>query len=90
MIHAFEIRQIINEHIPKNHWISLKNIYLCIERHGDLEIDDTKSSAPGNLEPKWKRNIRNVLQTDKQAGIILWAKAGAEYMIPEFPVPKTI
>lgn len=84
MIRAYKIRQIINEHMPKNNWISLENIYLLVERYGNLDLDDSKSSAPENIEPKWKRNVRNVLQTDKNAGKIAWAKVRAEYMIPEY------
>ena len=81
MIRAYKIRNILNEHMPKNQWISLDNIYLLIERHGNLDIDDLKFSAPGNIEPKWKRNVRNVLQTDKRLGKIVWAKVRPEYMI---------
>ena len=83
MIRAYKIRQIIKEHMHKNRWVSLDNIYLLIERYGNLDIEDSKSSAPGNIEPKWKRNVRNVLQTDKKAGKIVWAKVNAKYMIPK-------
>ena len=83
MIRAYKIRKIINEHMPKNRWVSLDNIYLLIERYGNLDIEDSNFSAPGNIEPKWKRNVRNVLQTDKKAGKILWAEVNSEYMIPE-------
>lgn len=84
MIRAYKIRRIMNVHIPKNQWISLDNIYLLMEGHGNLDIDDSKYSAPGNMEPKWKRNVRNVLQADKKVGKIVWAKVRPEYMIPEY------
>lgn len=69
--------------MSKNRWVSLDNIYLLIERYCNLDIEDSKSSAPGNIEPKWKRNVRNVLQTDKKAGKIVWAEVNAKYMISE-------
>ncbi len=83
MIRSYQIRQIIKEHMSKNRWVSLDNIYLLIERYCNLDIEDSKSSAPGNIEPKWKRNVRNVLQTDKKAGKIVWAEVNAKYMISE-------
>ena len=79
MIHAHEIRNILNEYMPKNQWVSLEKIYELVESYGNIDQEDRKSSAPGNAEPKWKRNVRNVLQTDKRAGKIKWDKK-ANYM----------
>jgi hypothetical protein len=42
---------------------------------------DFLPSAPKSDEPKWMRNVRNVLQSRKTNGNIAWDKNG-KYMIP--------
>jgi len=51
---------------------------------GRLKIDDEdlEPQAPGQATPKWKRNVRNVLQRRKGKGDIEWDGAGM-YRLPK-------
>ncbi|BBO78611.1 hypothetical protein DSCW_60280 [Desulfosarcina widdelii] len=77
MIRAFQIRRIIYNRMPKNRWVSIREIYHLVEKFGDLDNEDFYPSAPDNNEPKWKRNVRNVLLADKRNERLSW-KVGEE------------
>ena len=69
MLHSNEIWQIITQHMPRNKWLKLWDIYEIVERHGDLDEDDLKPVVKGymgeNPQLVWGRNVRNVLQRKK-------------------------
>ena len=67
-----EIWEIINSELARDEWISLQNIYSLIEANIRLKDDDFLPSAPNISEPKWMRNVRNVLQNRKGTGDIAW------------------
>ena len=75
-----EMWEIIEEKLPRNQWIPLQEIYEHIERNITLKPDDFLQAAPTTDEPKWKRNVRNVLQRRKTMGDIAWDRDG-KYMI---------
>src|SRR5690606_624484 len=50
----------------------LGTIYEVIERYATLDAEDLQPDAPGSNSPRWKRNVRNVLQQRKEQGDILW------------------
>lgn len=52
-----------------------------IQNSIQLKPDDFLPSAPNSMEPKWMRNVRNVLQQREGTGLIAWDKNG-KYMIP--------
>jgi hypothetical protein len=79
MIHSWEIWEIFQLRTSKGKWIKLTELYQIIQTEGRLEEDDWIPSAPGNREPKWKRNVRNVLQKKKADGKVRW-KHPALYM----------
>ncbi len=81
MIHLPEIWNIIQTHIPRGKWISLSEIYLIVMRHGNLDAEDLEPQAPSSNLPKWKRNVRNVLQHRKRTGEIQW-DGSANYLLP--------
>lgn len=76
-----EIWIIIQNRTPKNQWISLDEIYQVVQQHGNLDNEDYEPQSPKSNLPKWKRNVRNVLQYRKRTGEIRW-NSEANYLIP--------
>ena len=76
-----EIWDVLENDLPRDNWIDLQSIYKIIEAKTHLKDDDFLPSAPKSQEPKWMRNVRNVLQHRKTNGDIAWDKNGS-YMIP--------
>jgi hypothetical protein len=72
MIHHYEIWGIIRKNLTKDTWLSLEEIYEIVESQGILDDEDWEPQAPGSAIPKWKRNVRNVLQRRKNTGEIEW------------------
>jgi len=66
--------------MPRNEWISLYEIYDLVARYGQLDDEDYGPQSPTSDLPKWKRNVRNVLQYRKCVGEIEWDK-DAHYKI---------
>ena len=81
MIHLPEIWNIILTHMPRGRWVSLDGIYRIVERYGDLDNEDFEPQSPTSDIPKWKRNVRNVLQYRKGKGEIRW-DGDAKYLLP--------
>jgi hypothetical protein len=59
---------VLTRHAPKKRWVSTNEIYSIVESHLTLDNDDlrVRDSQP----PKWKLNIRRLLQDMKKAGRI--------------------
>ena len=72
-----EIWDCIVSNLPKNRWVVLDDIYTLIERNLDLDTADYKWQSPNSEIPKWKRNVRNVLQYRKRTGEIDWDGHGS-------------
>ncbi len=81
MIHQPEIWRIILTYMPRGCWVSLKKVYKIVERHGSLDAEDFNPQSPTSDIPKWKRNVRNVLQYRKGTGKIQW-DGDAKYLLP--------
>jgi hypothetical protein len=75
-----EIWAVIEERLPRDQWVPLPLIYELIEQNIALHPDDFLPEAPGAQIPRWKRNVRNVLQRRKSLGDIAWDRDG-KYMI---------
>lgn len=67
--------------MPRERWISLDEIYQMIERYGNLDIEDFEPQSPTSDIPKWKRNVRNVLQYREGTGEIQW-DGDTRYLLP--------
>jgi hypothetical protein len=80
-----QIWEVIDSEFPRDEWIPLQTIYSLIKGKIQLKPDDFLPSAPKSEEPKWMRNVRNVLQRKKTTGDIAWDKNGT-YMIPSSDV----
>ncbi len=72
MTHHDTIWNTMKRFCPKGKKITLSEIYEIVESHIDLDAEDYYPQAPGSSVPKWKRNVRNVLQKRKKAGEIIW------------------
>jgi len=72
MLHLPQIWEIIKNNMPMNEWLSLQEIYDLVSRYGQLDDDDFEPQSPSSVLPKWKRNVRNVLQYRKRTGEIEW------------------
>ena len=59
-------------HLPKGQWVRLEEIYKLVESNLSLDQEDFEGEAPSSMVPKWKRNVRNVLQYRKKTGEIEW------------------
>ena len=58
--------------MPRNEWLTLQNVYDLVSHNRQLDDEDFESQSPASDLPKWKRNVRNVLQYRKQTGKIKW------------------
>lgn len=76
MIHSSEIWDCIQSKLPRGHWVSLEDIYRLIEHNLHLDDEDHEWQSPSSKVPKWKRNVRNVLQHRKKSGDIEWNGRG--------------
>lgn len=72
MIHLPQIWSILRTRMPNSGWLSLQDIYELVDSHGILDDEDYEPQSPTSDLPKWKRNVRNVLQYRKQRGEIEW------------------
>jgi len=81
MTHLPEIWDLLQTYMPRGQWVSLEQIYNLVERTWTLDNEDMEPQAPGSDIPKWKRNVRNVLQYRKNRGQIQW-DGNAHYLLP--------
>lgn len=82
MIRLPEIWDIVQTRIPRGQWVSLNEIYQTVTQYGNLDDEDFEPQSPSSDLPKWKRNVRNVLQYRKRNGQIKW-DGEANYQLPE-------
>ena len=75
-----ELWEAIDNDLPRDVWIPLQDIYTLVDGIINFKPDDFHPSASNTSEPKWRRNVRNVLQHRKETGDIAWNKNG-HYMI---------
>jgi hypothetical protein len=75
MIHLPESWDCLRGRLPRGQWVELEAIYEMIEAHLVLDREDFEPQAPGSDIPKWKRNVRNVLQYRKRTGDIEWSRS---------------
>ena len=80
VIHLPEIWDIILKHMPRRRSVSLHEIYKMVEGYGNLDDEDFEPQCPNSDTPKWKRNVRNVLQYRKRTREIEWDRH-ARYML---------
>jgi hypothetical protein len=74
MTHLSAIWNCIQTNLPHRQWMSLAEIYSLVQSRLSLDHEDSLPQSPTSLSPKWKRNVRNVLQYRKETGEIEWDK----------------
>jgi hypothetical protein len=62
----------IRADLPRRCWVPLHEIYDLVQDRVQLDREDQEPQSPSSPIPKWKRNVRNVLQYRKGAGEIEW------------------
>lgn len=72
MIRLPEIWNIIKSKLHRGEWISLQEVYELVSQNAELDDEDFDPQSPTSALPKWKRNVRNVLQYRKSTGEIQW------------------
>jgi hypothetical protein len=80
MLRASEIWDIILRRTPRRHWVLLEEIYQLVQREDLLDKEDYEPQSPSSDIPKWKRNVRNVLQHRKRIGAIKWDGQGRYFL----------
>jgi len=76
MTHLPDIWNCIRSKLPRGKWVPLEDIYRLVERLLPLDREDFQPQSPLSDIPKWKRNVRNVLQYRKGVGDIEWDGKG--------------
>jgi len=67
-----EIWLCLRQTMRKGVWTSIETIYELVKNNLCLDIEDFEPQSPSSDIPKWKRNVRNVLQYRKKTGEIEW------------------
>lgn len=75
-----EIWACLKKNIRKGHWTNIETIYEIVQNSLSLDKEDFQPQSPSSDIPKWKRNVRNVLQYRKKTGEIEW-DGNANYRI---------
>jgi len=75
-----EIWVCLKRNMTKGLWTSLETIYEIVQNNLPLDTEDFQPQSPSSDIPKWKRNVRNVLQYRKRTGEIEW-DGSAHYRI---------
>lgn len=75
-----EIWDCLRNNLAKGKWIALGDIYSLIGKNINLDEEDYEWQSPTSDIPKWKRNVRNVLQYRKGTGEIEWDGHGSYRM----------
>lgn len=80
MLHAHDIRDFLYEAAPRDRWLALADIYALVESRHDLDSEDLRPVSDRHPQPRWKRNVRAVLQDIKNRDVE-WERP-AKYRFP--------
>ena len=78
MIAEHTVWSILQGHMPREQWVSSKDIYAIVESHGHLDAEDRLPHSPRSKTPKWKTLVRNVLMNRLKNGKLRWRR-GSNY-----------
>lgn len=81
-----EMWKVMEATLPRNTVISISDIYDAVENNINLTTDDMVSSSAQSSDPRWKRNVRNILQNRKTTSRIIWLRDG-NYFLPSSSDP---
>lgn len=60
-----DIEVLLLRHMPHRAWLTVPELYELVEAHGHLSSSDWEPDAPNSNGIRWRRNVRNVLQSRK-------------------------
>lgn len=80
MTHLPDIWECIRQHLPRKRWVPIGDVYSLVQSKLRPDREDQEPQSPSSDIPKWKRNVRNVLQYRKRTGEIEW-DGQANYML---------
>ncbi len=80
MTHQPAIWLCLKQNMREGGWMSIEAIYRIIQNNLPLDREDFHPQSPSSDIPKWKRNVRNVLQYRKKTGELEW-DGNAHYRI---------
>lgn len=84
---SVDIRRVLYGAMPVGAWVTLQQLYGIVEDSQELKTDDyEQSSTPDGNEPRWLRDVRNVLQVDKETPRVDWNSQSSQYRLNEFVV----
>ena len=72
MTHSDALWKAIKSSLKRHAWTDLPVLYSAVANKTTLDTEDLNPEAPGSNVPKWKRNVRNVLQRQKMLGRVDW------------------
>lgn len=81
MTHLDDLWPAIRRALRTDRWTSLSQIYRAVEQSVSLDAEDYLPDAPGSTGARWKRNVRNVLQSRKTRGDVQWDSRTASYKL---------
>ncbi len=58
----------IRTNLPLRTWIPIAEIYRAVEKHIALDAEDLDTSLSRTNIPRWRTNVRRVLNGKKEAG----------------------
>ncbi|GAA5521506.1 DUF3883 domain-containing protein [Aliifodinibius salicampi] len=73
--------QPIKKALSHDGWTKLQSIYSTVETEIDFDDEDLQPEATDSSQPAWKKNVRNVLQSQKSRGEVLHQRT-AKYKLP--------
>jgi len=80
---ADEIWNVLVSRMKPGTWYHLEKLYEFVSEGVVLTKGDHEPDAPGSESPRWRRNVRNVLQRRKTGGDLDWERWG-NYRLPLF------
>jgi len=81
MTHHSVLWDAIQRILRRDQWMELSEIYDRVASLVQLDDEDFQPQSPTSNIPKWKRNVRNVLQYRKRTREVLW-NGKAAYRLP--------
>ncbi|HTK82291.1 MAG TPA: hypothetical protein VL633_08380 [Bacteroidota bacterium] len=74
MIAEGTIWNILQGYMPRERWVSARDIYAIVELHGNLNDDDRQPHTSLSKTPRWKTLVRDVLVKRLKNGKLRWRR----------------
>jgi hypothetical protein len=82
MLRSKQIWECLQNNLQRGKWYTLDDIYEIVENFCELDDEDIIPQDSRSTTPKWKRNVRNVLQSKKKyINQLEWNSRNSTYKI---------